>query len=249
MKSTILIASLLLASPALFGADASAKDDVINAAQKLAAAPNYSWKSTVEIAGGGGGNRMRPGPTEGRTQKDGLTQLTMTRGENTTEAFLNGQQGAIKTADGWKSLAEVTADAGNGGGGGGGQANPGRFLGRMLQTYKLPAAEAEDLAGKTKELTKTADTFSGDLTEAGAKELLSRGPRRPGADAPATSNAKGTVKFWVKDGVLAKYELHVQGTVSINGNDRDVDRTTTVEIKDVGTTKVEAPEDAKKKLS
>jgi len=119
----------------------------------------------------------------------------------------------------------------------------------MLQTYKLPAAEAEDLAGKAKELTKTTDGFSGDLTEAGAKEMLSRGPRRPGADAPATSNAKGTVKFWVKDGVLAKYELHVQGTVSVNGNDRDVDRTTTVEIKDVGTTKVEAPEDAKKKLS
>ena len=41
----------------------------------------------------------------------------------------------------------------------------------------------------------------------------------------------------------------MQGKVSFNGNDRDVDRTTTVEIKDVGTTKVEVPEGAKKKLS
>ena len=41
----------------------------------------------------------------------------------------------------------------------------------------------------------------------------------------------------------------VQGKVSFNGNDRDVDRTTTVEIKDVGTTKVELPEGAKNKLS
>jgi hypothetical protein len=40
----------------------------------------------------------------------------------------------------------------------------------------------------------------------------------------------------------------VQGSVSWNGNDREVDRTTTVEIKDVGTTKIEVPEDAKKKL-
>jgi hypothetical protein len=40
----------------------------------------------------------------------------------------------------------------------------------------------------------------------------------------------------------------VQGTVSFNGNDRDVDRTTTVEIKDVDTTKIQVSDDAKKKL-
>jgi hypothetical protein len=37
--------------------------------------------------------------------------------------------------------------------------------------------------------------------------------------------------------------------MEINGNDVDMDRTTTVEIKDVGTTKVEVPEGAKKKFS
>ena len=40
----------------------------------------------------------------------------------------------------------------------------------------------------------------------------------------------------------------MQGKVSFNGNDRDVDRTTTVEIKDIGSTKVQVPDDAKKKL-
>lgn len=63
------------------------------------------------------------------------------------------------------------------------------------------------------------------------------------------SGAKSSVKFWIKDGVLAKYELKVKGKVSFNGNDREVDRTTTVEIKDIGTTKVAVPEDAKKKMS
>ena len=53
----------------------------------------------------------------------------------------------------------------------------------------------------------------------------------------------------VKDGALVKYEFHVTGTVSFNGNDFDSDRDTTVEIKDVGATKVEVPEAAKKKLS
>jgi len=63
------------------------------------------------------------------------------------------------------------------------------------------------------------------------------------------SNAKGSVKFWVKDGALTKFQYKVTGSVSFNGNDRDVDRTTTIEIKDVGTTKVNVPDQAKKKLS
>ena len=45
-----------------------------------------------------------------------------------------------------------------------------------------------------------------------------------------------------------KYQFHVQGTVSFNGNDRDIDRTTTVEIKDVNTTKIEVSDDVKKIL-
>ena len=56
------------------------------------------------------------------------------------------------------------------------------------------------------------------------------------------------MKFWLKDGALSKYEFKVQGKADFNGNEMDVDRTTTVEIKDVGATKVDVPEDAKKKL-
>jgi hypothetical protein len=56
------------------------------------------------------------------------------------------------------------------------------------------------------------------------------------------------VKFWLKDGVLSKYEFKVTGKVDFNGNEVDVDRATTTEIKDVGTTKVNVPEAAKKKL-
>ena len=70
---------------------------------------------------------------------------------------------------------------------------------------------------------------------------------RRGSNAPEPKNAKGSVKFWVKDGLLAKLELKLQGIINFNGEDRDVNRTTTVEIKDVGTTKVNVP--ASKKLS
>lgn len=88
-----------------------------------------------------------------------------------------------------------------------------------------------------------------DLTEEGVKELLSRGFRRPGGEAPTPTDPKGSVKFWIKDGVVNKYEYKVQASMSVNGNDITIDRTTTVEIRDIGSTKVEVPEEAKKKAS
>jgi hypothetical protein len=71
---------------------------------------------------------------------------------------------------------------------------------------------------------------------------------RGGGNGPEISGASGSLKVWVKDGLVSKYELKIKGTVSFNGNDRDVDRTTAVEIKDIGSTKVEVPEEARKKL-
>jgi hypothetical protein len=70
-----------------------------------------------------------------------------------------------------------------------------------------------DLAGKTKEMKRDGDAYSAELTEAGAKELLSFGGR-PGSNAAEPKNAKGSVKFWLKDGTLSKYNVNVQGTIN-----------------------------------
>jgi len=244
MKRNILLGTMALLAGSLFAADSSPKDDVKNAARKLADKDNYSWKTTIEAAGGGGGGgggggRFRPGPTEGKTEKGGATVLSMTRGDNTIEAVLKESKGAVKTPDeGWRSLADVAADT----------EGPGRFIGRVLQNFKAPAAQAEDLIGNVTDLKSADAVYSGTLTEAGAKQLLSFGGRG-GSNGPDVSGAKGSAKFWVKDGMLSKFEFNVQGTVSFNGNDREVNRTTTIEIKDVGSTKVSVPEEAAKKLS
>ena len=118
----------------------------------------------------------------------------------------------------------------------------------MVQNYKVPAVEAASLAGDAKELKPDTNSISGDLTEAATKELLSFRRRENGGDGPTVSNPKGSVKFWLKDGKLVKYQYHIQGTVSFGGNDRGVDRTTTVQIKDVNTTKIDVSLDAKKAL-
>jgi hypothetical protein len=114
---------------------------------------------------------------------------------------------------------------------------------------KAPADAAKDLLAKTKSITKTEDVYAGDLTEDAVKALLSFGPPRGGGEGPDITGAKGSVKFWIKDGVLVKYETTAKGTISFNGNDMDRNTVTTVEIKDVGATKIDVPADAKKSLS
>jgi hypothetical protein len=224
-----LFAQLLLAA-------ASPKEDVTSATKKLAEAANYTWKTTVTVPDG---SRFRPGPTEGKTEKDGFTHLTLRFGDATTQAAMKGKKAAATDREGdWQSVADLENGEG-----------PGRFLGRMVRNLKVPAMQAAELAGYAKDLKKDTDAYSSELTEAGAKALLSSFRRGDGGDSPTVSDAKGSVKFWLKDGTLSKYEFSLTGKVSFNGNERDVDRTTTVEIKDLGTTKVEVPAAAKKKLS
>jgi hypothetical protein len=235
MKQQVLFGTLALLVGSLMAANAAPKDDVSAAAKKLADKDNYSWKQKTENAGGGG---FGGGASEGKVEKDGYLWVSMTMRDNTIEAVKKGDKGAIKTEDGWKSISEATS----------GDPGPATFLARRLQTFKAPAAQVEDLAGKVKELKQEDGVYSGELTEESAKSQLMFGGRG-GANGPEVSGAKGAAKFWVKDGLLSKYEVKVQGKVSFNGNDRDVDRTTTVEIKDIGSTKVQVPDEAKKKLS
>ncbi len=234
MKKYLFSSLTLLAAGSLLAADASPKDDVTSAAAALGNQPNYSWRTTVEV---GNNSRFRPGPTEGKTEKGGYTAYSMTFNDNTTDVVIHGTNAAVKTPDnGWQSAAEATQDTGGG-------FNAALFAARMAQNFKAPAAQAASLAAQAADLKAGTNGITGDLTENGAKELLTF----RGGNATVT-NPKGSVTFWVADGKLLKFQTHVTGTVSFNGNDRDVDRTTTTEIKAIGTTKIEVPDEAKKKL-
>ncbi len=245
MKRNALLGAMLLLAGSLLAADAD-KDNVKNAAKKLTDS-GFSWKQEVENAGGGQGF----GGAEGKVGKDGTVYLSMAgRNNNTTEAYVKGEKVAIKTQDDWQSLDEVTAAAANNGGNGGGGGRRGRGRFNNLKNYKTPATTAVELLDKVKDLKTTEGVITGDLTEEGAKTLLTfGGGRRGGNNPPEISGAKGSVKFWIKDGALSKLEYHVEGTITVNGNDRDVNRTTTVTFKNVGSTDVKVPDDAAKKLS
>jgi len=238
MKKSLVLSMLTLAAGSLLAVESSPKETVTTAAAALGREANYSWHTTVASPGGG----RFFGPSDGKTEKGGYTTISMVRNDATTQAVLKGTTGAINTPDnGWQSFQEATGD--NGGG-----FNPTMFLVRMLQNTKTPDQQAVTLANAAADLKAGTNGISSALTEAGAKSLLTFG--RPGNDdnGPTVSNPAGSVTFWVTDGKLVKYEFHVSGTISFNGNDRDIDRTTTVAISDVGTTKVSVPDEAKKKL-
>lgn len=246
----LLLTLALFTAPVAFADPAASAEEVKAAAKKLGEAANYSWTTSTTVPEG---SRFRPGPSSGKTNKEGYSWLSTTMGDRTSESIIKGTKSVTKGEAGWQTPEERRAarEAGGGGGGGGegrgGRGGPGG--GRNLENFKTPAQQAEELVGKVKELKKEGDVLSGDLTDEAVKGLLTMGGRRrDGSEAPAPTDAKGTVKFWLKDGALAKMETHVSGKLSFNGNEMTIDRTSTTEIKDVGATTLEVPEDAKKKL-
>jgi len=249
MKKNILFSMMVLAAGPLLAAP---KDDVKAAATALGDAANYTWQTTVDM---GADSPFQMGPTDGKTEKGGFTTVSMSMMDNTSTVVLKGTNAAVKTDNGWQTVAEAMQ-----GGGGDGGFNPGMMIVGQAQNIKLPAVEAAGLVGLAGDLKADGDKITGDLTTDGAKEQLSMrgrgrrggggpgGPGGPGGGGPEVTNPKGTVTFWITDGKLTKYAFHVSGSMSFGGNDMEMNRMTTVAIKDVGTTKLEVPDDAKKKL-
>jgi hypothetical protein len=227
MKKLLAPITFALVTSQLIAAESNPKDDVVAAAKKLGATPNYSWKQNVVVPED---SPFKPGPTEGKTEKGGVTFFTISFGDNTTKFFLKNGQSAISNPEGGFATAkEIESDEGG----------PGPFMATLARTFKAPAEQAEELAGTAKELKQDDGVISGDMTEAGAKSQFRFG---------TVTNPKGSVKFWIKDGQLAKYEFKLVGHVEFNGGEIDIDRDTTIEITNVGSTKIEVPADAKKKL-
>lgn len=237
-KTTVILSALTLMAGAAIAADSGAKEELTKAAKALGDKPNYSWKTTVEVPAD---SQFKPGPTEGMVEKDGFMVVSASGFQGSVNKTVKkGDKVALTNRDGdWVSIADLEGDT----------QGFGRFRANMARNLKAPAEEAVDIVGDIKELKKDGDVYSGDLTEDGAKSLMFGGRRRGGGQGgPDISGAKGSAKFWVTDGLLSKIQVKVQGTVSFNGNDRDIDRTSTTEIKDVGSTKVEVPAGAKEKL-
>ena len=235
MKKSLMIGLIGIAASALLAAESSPKDKVTNAARQLGDKPNYSWTTTSKEADGSPG---RLGTIEGKTEKSGIVYLSFTPGGVPVEVYMNGQKGAARATEGWQTFDDIAQTSGTA-----------AAVVRFLRAYKSPAAQSTDLAGKVKELKEAEGALAGDLKEEAVQEMLLLGSRRrEGQEPPKTTGAKGSVKFWLKDGTVTKCEVNVQGHVTAGEREMDINRTTTTEIKEVGSTKMEVPAEAKAKM-
>ena len=232
---TVLIPGLVCRSSLLlFAADTNAQAEVRGAIQQLASQPNYSWTATPKAEGNA--PLIRQGPTIGEVEQNGFTYFRFTLEGNPVQVALKAEKSAIKTEAAWESAKELPEDR--------------RWIVRRLEGFKAPAAEAEDLLRICRTVrSEKGGSFAGDLTPNGVKALLlSRS--RDDFSARVSPGAKGSVKFWIKNGMLAKYEYSLQGKITLTDHQQEfaINRTITVEITKIGSTKIQIPEEAKKKL-
>lgn len=246
-SSIRLLASVLplLAIPAF----AAPSADLATAAKKLADAPSYAWTSTTQIAH----TDFPAMPSEGVTEKGGFTVTTRTFNGNSSQTVRKGTELVMQNRDGdWVTMEEMRAQfSGGQAGGGGGQRGGGRggFGGGLFGGAANPAETLGQLAAKLKNLQAEGDTLTATVTGEEAATLLAP-PGGRGGQGQGPKYDSITVKFWLKDGAITQYSTHTLGTMTLpGGEDRELDTTTTVEFKNIGTAKVEVPEAAKKKFT
>ncbi|MCX6950732.1 MAG: hypothetical protein NTV51_00865 [Verrucomicrobia bacterium] len=214
---TRLVSASLVSLLSVLSASAAPADDLAAAAKKLAAAANYSWTSTTEMA-----NSQFPAmPVEGVAEKDGFTVVTRTFNDNKSQTVRKGTQVVMQNRDGdWMTGEEMRAQfaGGGGGGGGGGQrggGGRGGFGGGTFGGAPNPVETIAALAAKIKELKSENGVLVATANGEEAAALLAPPGGRGGQGggfAPKYSSV--TVKFWLKDGALAKYSTHSIGTIS-----------------------------------
>ncbi|WP_193212915.1 hypothetical protein [Luteolibacter marinus] len=207
--------------------------DLTAAAEKLAAATNYTWSQTTSF-GGNFGDRT----TTGKKGSGGFLLVTMPGRDREFQVLSRGGKAAMQRDGAW-----VVPDPN------GEEQGPGRWIARMLQNLREPAVEAKELVAKVTELKEESGTFVGKLSEEAAKELMSfRGAGRRGGGGggapPEITGAGGSVTVTVADGVLTGYRTMLTGRMNFNGEGRDVTRTTEVEFTNVGSTSFDIPEAA-----
>jgi hypothetical protein len=216
-----------------WGADNEAVEAVLKASGHLANQSGYSWVSTSTSAEGT--LTWRQGPTHGKTEKEGSTHVSVMLGDNIIEMALRGEKSAIKLQEQWQSAEELRDDR--------------AWIRDRLRSYKIPARESGFLARNSVDL-KPVEAKPGELSGAlngkAIHEILSRG-REAIREAPGI---QGRVTFRVENGQLTRYEYNLAGKMERPSDKQEVvmDRTTVVEIKDVGHTKVEVSEECLRKL-
>jgi len=201
LPTFVLSAGLLLLAPSVVRADL--KTELTEAIAKLGAESGSSWTSTPATEGSK--SAARQGPLDGKTEKGGFTRLKSSSGETSYEVGFKGEKIVVNVNGDWLSTAEIGENV---------------STIQKLKAFKKPVEEAGDLVTKAEKLKKeSGGLYTGELAPEAARDLF----RLLGRRAAEATEAQGSVKFWVKDGRLEKYEFLVQGKITAGEEKKEVD--------------------------
>lgn len=231
MKPFITMLACLAASGLLVWADDKATQELLDAAHRLAEEQSYAWYSTSVSAPGT--HDRKQGPTHGKIAKNGFGYVTFELSDSKVEMVFHQDRSAIKWDDTWHGREELKDNL--------------AWIADRLKTYKFAADEAAFLAAHTRDArAQDEGEITGALDDEALRYLLSRGRR----EVENVADIKGSIRFSLRDGRLHRYEYDIKGPVPYGGDGAlvSLDRTTKVEIKDVGQTEVQVPEGAAEKV-
>lgn len=267
MKALLAVGAGAIAATTFAG---SPSDHAIIAAMKLADQPNYSWTTSVT-------DDVRSYDIEGKTTRGDWTWLRlpmvksiaerMGRDAGTeAEAIFRGSDAfVIHTSEGWKTLTEVprvrpARPTGGRGGTSGNAHAPFTPAGGIMIPLSGPASRRgysnaqfalsrphEELAvivSSHTEMKVEGDHVSGSLSDIGAQLLLVHA----GQDHIEPLAAEGMFELIIRDGLVRRYRLRLEGILLIGKKRILVRQTSETVITNVGATRFELPEEARRKL-
>jgi len=206
-----------------------------------------------------------------------LRRLGPSNGGTATAVFKGDNDCVIQTASGWKTPAELpkasSASQSGGGsgrrGGGGRRSGGGGFGGAgdmgggtgfpgggsrrgpsgpydLDFAIRHPAEEIEIIIGGNTEITGDNVKCSGKLTESAAMQFMASF----GQPVANPVHASGTFTIWMHDGMPSRYIVNLDGTATIGSDTKElpVHWTLTTDLKEIGTTTVYVPPEAKTRL-
>jgi hypothetical protein len=218
-------------------------EELDKAAAKAAAMENYTAKISTKLDGLGkkGGTGMPA--TDVQVVKDAPVHFK----NDQVEAYRSGETVVTKEGEAWTVLGRPEKPAQG--------EKPDRKLIAMqtLRTMKLPHEMFKDLGAKIKEVKREdsdgGKCFSGELTPEAAKELGSIVTGRGGGNKEPAIEFTGSIKVYVNgEGSITKVEIHTEGKGTVKEKEIVVKQDKTIELSEVGSTKSDVPEEAKKAL-
>jgi hypothetical protein len=225
------------------------KEDLLLLSKKASELKNYSFKGKTTLeppAIAGAAAPVQESAFEGQVDlAEGTHLLT-----DAQEIVRFGGKTVVRPRSGWHVIEE-----GPGG-------TPGRTPGSLgllagLRPPRAPHEDFKELGSKIEKASKAdkreavgeteCDVYAFELTGDGARSIFPGGGMA-GRFGGERGNAKfkGCGKAWVAGGAIVKLDVAASLSTSFNGNEFEITSFRTFSIFDVGKTRVEIPDDAKK---